>query len=152
MDAHGSLASWAGPIPSWPRVHLGVGELDTSPGLRTVDQSRERKGCCTFVGGHEVLSLVFAVVEAAGEDQVIVVTLEEDRVSTTGQERAPCRAGTGVFCLWGPGEGHIPMSLPCMPWPCLARSNCTKSDLGNKELPLLGLNGGCALGSSLAFL
>lgn len=43
---------------------------------------------CTFVGGHEVLSLVFAVVEAAGEDQVIVVTLEEDRTGATGQEGA----------------------------------------------------------------
>lgn len=50
---------------------------------------------CTFVGGHEVLSLVFAVVEAAGEDQVIIVTLEEDSVrGAIGQEGAPCRGGT----------------------------------------------------------
>lgn len=49
---------------------------------------------CTFAGGHEVLGLVFAVVEAAGKDQVIIVTLEEDSVrSTTGQEGAPCRGG-----------------------------------------------------------
>lgn len=37
-------------------------------------------------------------MEAAGKDQVIVVTLEEDSVrSTIGQEGAPCRGGIGVF-------------------------------------------------------
>lgn len=114
---------------------------------------RQRQSC-TFVGGHEVLSFVFAVVEAAGEDQVVIVALEEDRISANGQEGAPCRGGTGMLCLWGPGEGHFPVSLPDMPWPCLARSNCAKSDLGDKELPTLGLDGGRPLGCSgqLAFL
>lgn len=46
---------------------------------RAGDEPGQRQSC-TFVGGHEVLSLVFAVVEAAGEDQVIVVTLEEGSV------------------------------------------------------------------------
>jgi len=46
----------------------------------------------TFAGGHVVLSFVFAVVQAAGKDQVIVVALERDSVkSITGQEGAPCR-------------------------------------------------------------
>lgn len=72
---------------------------------------RQRQSC-TFVGGHEVLSLVFAVVEAAGEDQVIVVTLEEDSVrGATGQEGAPCGGGTGILCFWGLGQGYIPESL-----------------------------------------
>lgn len=77
---------------------------------------RQRQSC-TFVGGHEILRLVFAVVKAAGEDQVIVVTLEEDSVrSATGQEGVLGREGTDIFCLWGAGEGHLPEPLPSMPW------------------------------------
>lgn len=58
---------------------------------------RQRQNC-TFVGGHEVLSLVFAVVEATGEYQVIVVTLGEESVrNATGQEGAPFRGGTGIL-------------------------------------------------------
>ena len=74
---------------------------------------RQRQSC-TFVGGHEVLSLVFAVVEAAGEDQVIVVTLEEESVRrATGQEGAPFGGGTGILFASGvSGEDHIPESLP----------------------------------------
>lgn len=103
---------------------------------------RQRQSC-TFVGGHEVLSLVFAVVEAAGEDQVIVVTLQEDSVrGAIGQEGAPCGGGTGILCFWGLGQGHIPESLPYTIWPCLAKSGCLKSDLWDRELPLLGLDGG----------
>lgn len=76
---------------------------------------RQRQSC-TFAGGHEVLRLVFAVVKAAGKDQVIIVTLEEDSVrSATGQEGAPGRKGTDILCLWGAGEGHLPESLPSMP-------------------------------------
>lgn len=72
----------------------------------------KQRQSCTFVGGHEVLSLVFAVVEAAGEDQVIIVTLEEDSVrSASEQEGAPCRRGTGSLCLWG----NISESLPYRP-------------------------------------
>lgn len=86
---------------------------------------RQRQSC-TFVGGHEVLRLVFAVVKAAGEDQVIVVTLEEDSVrSASGQEGAPGREGTDILCLWGVGQGHLPESLPSRP----SGSNCAKSDL-----------------------
>ena len=47
---------------------------------------------CTSVGGHEVLSLVFAVVKAAGEDQVVVVTLEEDSVRGAPGQKG-CRGG-----------------------------------------------------------
>lgn len=61
-----------------------------------------RRQSCTFVGGHEVLGLVFTVVEAAGEDQVIVVTLEEESVrSATGQEGAPFGGGTGILLPLG---------------------------------------------------
>lgn len=94
-----------------------------------------------FVGGHEVLSLVFAVVEATGEDQVIIVTLEEESVRrATGQEGAPFREGTDTLLPLGSREHHIPESLPPMFWSCVVG---TKSDLRDRELALLGLDGGC---------
>lgn len=50
-----------------------------------------------------------------------------------------------VYCLWGPGEGHIPESLPHMPWPCLAESNSARSSLRDRDRPFLGLDHGCPL-------
>lgn len=44
-------------------------------------------GCSTFVGGHEILGLVIAIVEAAGQNQVIVVSLEENSNVTPGRKK-----------------------------------------------------------------
>lgn len=146
----GSRDSEVGFPEGWPEacVKLPRPELVRGPFPTMVGQG-EREGwmilrqrqSCTFVGGHEVLSLVFAVVEATGEDQVIIVTLEEESVRrATGQEGAPFREGTDTLLPLGSREHHIPESLPPMFWSCVVG---TKSDLRDRELALLGLDGGC---------
>lgn len=98
---------------------------------------------CTFVGGHEVLSLVFAVVEATGEDQVIIVTLEEESVrSATGQEGAPFGGGTAILLPLGSWGGSHPRVPPIHLLVLFGGVQLAKSDL---ELPLLGLASGCPL-------
>lgn len=78
----------------------------------------------TFAGGHEVLGLVFAVVEAAGEDQVVVVTLEEGSVrGATGQEGALCGGSRALGTLEAL-KGHVPQpsqacSGPAGLWPAV---------------------------------
>lgn len=78
---------------------------------------------CTFAGRHEVLSLVLAVVEAAGQDEIIVVTLEEDMCEKHHwAEGGAMRRRRRDPLPLGPWAGPPPRSLPCMPWPCLAWS------------------------------
>lgn len=94
---------------------LFLGTVDGSEKVGQRDGQLKERPSCTFAGGHVILSFVFAVVQAAGEDQVIVVTLEEDSVkSTTGQEGAPCR---------GRGTSRAMSCLDRL-WLCLAESNC----------------------------
>lgn len=117
----GTCDSEVGFPEGWPEacIKLPRPELVRGPFPRMAGRG-EREGwmilrqrqSCTFVGGHEVLSLVFAVVEATGEDQVIVVTLEEESVRrATGQEGAPFGESTDTLLplgFWGASHPRVP--------------------------------------------